>query len=114
MDESMSEQPAKDSRGIQAYRWWMAVGVAATATLAGLILTTVKETATDVSTLKAGFASLTTTQIHQGARLDAIDRRNDQQDQKIEGLQQRVYQMGANSPRVPQSEEQQRMQWQRQ
>lgn len=110
----MSEQGAKDSRGIQAYRWMLSGGVAATLALGGLILSTVQKTADDVSTLKAGFASLTTTQIHQGARLDAIDRRNDQQDQKIEGLQQRVYQMGANSPRVPQAEEQQRQQWQKQ
>ncbi|TAJ91003.1 hypothetical protein [Reyranella sp.] len=59
----MSEE-TKNSLGVQAYRWWMAVGVAATATLAGLILKTVKETATDVTALKSGFAALTTTQIH--------------------------------------------------
>jgi hypothetical protein len=107
----MSDAAAKASPGMQAYRWWVAVGVAATTALAWLILTTVKETAADITALKIGFSGLTTTQVHQGARLDAIEKRNDQQDEKIGDLQRQVWRM---TPSVPApAEEQQRQQWQR-
>ncbi len=79
----MSEQAARDGKGIQAYRWWMAVGVAATTTLTGLILATVQKTADDVTVLKVGFSTLSANQLHQSARMDAIEKRNEQQDDKI-------------------------------
>lgn len=108
-------ETVKDSRGVQAYRWWMAVGTTAAVTLAGLILSTVQDTAKDITTLKVGFAGLSTTQIHQGARLEGIDRRNDDQDRRIDELRQRIYQTPASlpAPASNKSEEQQRQQWQR-
>ncbi|WP_020695298.1 hypothetical protein [Reyranella massiliensis] len=108
----MTEQASKDSRGMQAYRWWMSVGLAATTTLAGLILSTVQKTADDVTALKVGFSTLSANQLHQSTRIDAIERRNDQQDEKIGDLQRQVWRM---TPGVPPSaaEEQQRQQWQR-
>ena len=84
------------SRGVQAYRWWISVGMTATLALVGLILTTVKETASDVTSLKIAISNLTTTQSHHTSRMDSIDRRNDLQDQKIETLQQQIWR---NPPR---------------
>ncbi len=108
----MSEAATKDSRGVQAYRWWMALGTAATGAVAIWTLTTVQKTADDVSALKTGFATLTATQNHQASRLDSIERRNDQQDEKIGDLQRQVWRM---TPSVPApAEQQQRNQWQRQ
>lgn len=107
----MSDALVKDSKGIQAYRWWVAVGVAATTALAVWTLTTVKETAADITALKVAFSVLTTTQSHQGARLDSIERRNDQQDEKIGDLQRQVWRMTPSAPNA--AEEQQRQQWRR-
>ncbi len=106
----MSEVP-KDSRGVQAYRWLLSAGVAASTALAGLILSTVQKTADDVTALKVGFSTLSANQLHQSARMDSIERRNDQQDEKIGDLQRQVWRM---TPGVPnQAEEHQRQQWQR-
>lgn len=101
------------SRGVQAYRWWVAVGTAGTAALAGLILSTVQDTAKDITTLKVGFAGLSTTQIHHAARLEGIERRNDEQDKRIGELWQRFYQIPATATPSNKAEEQQRQQWQR-
>ena len=50
---------------------------------------------------------------HEG-RIAGIERRNDMQDDKIESLQKRVYQMGGGySTPSPRPEEQQRKQWQK-
>jgi len=107
----MSEQVAKVGPGVQAYRWWVAVGVAATTGLAWLILSTVRETATDITMLKVAFERLTTTQGHQSSRIDAIERRNDQQDEKIGDLQRQVWRMSPSAPGA--AEDQQRQQWQK-
>lgn len=98
-------------RGVQAYRWMVSLGMAATVALAGLILSTVKETANDVTNLKIQFSTLTTTQFHQSSRMDSMDRRNDGQDNAIGELQRQVWQWPRNAPPVRQPEEQQRQRW---
>ena len=95
----MGDAPNGSGRGVAAYRWWISVGMTATLALVGLILTTVRETASDVTVLKISMGQLTTTQTHHTLRLDAQDRRNDLQDQKIDALQQRVWQLPLPPPR---------------
>ena len=46
-------------------------------------------------------------------RLTKLENKNDQQDDKIGDLQQRLYQIGRPQTPAPQLEEQQRQQWQR-
>ena len=103
----------KDSRGVQAYRWLLSAGVAASTALAGLILSTVQKTADDVTALKVGFSTLSANQLNQSTRIDAIERRNDQQDEKIGDLQRQVWRMTPSAPPSA-AEENQRQQWQRQ
>jgi hypothetical protein len=91
----------------------VAVGTAGTAALAGLILSTVQDTAKDITTLKVGFAGLSTTQIHHAARLEGIEKRNDDQDKRIGELWQRIYQIPASVAPPSKPEDQQRQQWQR-
>lgn len=111
----MSEHDSRDGKGVQAYRWLVSVGIAAITTLCTIVLLTVQRTADDVSNLRSGFATLTTTQTHQSARMDSIDKRNDEQDKKIENLKDRIYQIGLSIfPRSAPStsEDRQRQQWQ--
>lgn len=83
----------RESKGVSAYRWWLSVGMSATLALVGLILTTVKETANDVTLLKVQVSAMAATQLHQSARIDAIERRNDAQDTSIIDLQRRVWRL---------------------
>ena len=86
----MNDAP-RDTRGVLAYRWMLGVASGATSLLALLILATVKETAADVNTLKIDVSTVKATQGHQNARIDGVERRNDQQDGKIDDLQRRVW-----------------------
>jgi hypothetical protein len=82
-------------KGVQAYRWMVTVGMAATVSLAGMILKTVSETASDVTALKIQITTLTANQLHQSSRIDSIERRNDLQDNSIIDLQRRVWRLPA-------------------
>lgn len=88
----------RESRGVSAYRWWISVGMTATLALVGLVLTTVKETASDVTALKVQVSTMAATQMHQSSRIDAIERRNDAQDAGIVDLQRRVWRMPERVP----------------
>lgn len=83
--------PGKPSHGVQAYRWLVTIGTGATSLLAVLILNTVQRTADDVNGLKVDVSTVKTTQLHQNTRIDAIERRNEAQDTKIEALQQSIW-----------------------
>lgn len=84
----MSEQVPK---GTQAYRWLVGVGTAATLMLATLILSTVKETAADVNVLKVAVSTVQALQNHQSSRIEAVERRNDAQDTKLDSLSQQIW-----------------------
>ena len=84
----MSEQVPK---GTQAYRWLVGMGTAATVALATLILSTVKETAADVNVLKVAVSTVQALQHHQSSRIEAVERRNDAQDLKLDTLSQQLW-----------------------
>jgi hypothetical protein len=88
----------REGRSAQAHRWLISLGTSLTVALASFILATVKETASDVTALKIQMSTLTATQAQQTNRLDAIDRRNDQQDVKIDELQRRVWRLPEVKP----------------
>ena len=79
-------------KGTQAYRWLVGAGTAATVALATLILSTVKETAMDVNLLKIDVSTVKAMQTHQTARIEAVERRNDAQDLKLDTLSQQLWQ----------------------
>lgn len=83
----MSEVP----KGTQAYRWLVGIGTAATTSMAYLILSTVKETAADVNLLKVDVSTVKAMQTHQTTRIDAVERRNDAQDLKLDSLSQQIW-----------------------
>lgn len=85
----MSEQVPE---GTQAYRWLVGAGTAATVALATLILSTVKETAADVNVLKIAVSTVQAMQTHQSSRIEAVERRNDAQDLKLDTLSQQLWQ----------------------
>lgn len=93
----MSEQVPK---GTQAYRWLVGAGTAATVALATLILSTVKETAADVNVLKIAVSTVQAMQTHQSSRIEAVERRNDAQDLKLDTLSQQLWRF----PPVPRKE----------
>ena len=80
-------------KGVQAYRWGVSLGMAATVALAGLILSTVKETAADVGTLKTDVATMKATQVHQTSRIEAMERRNDEQDRKLDEVRSHMWRL---------------------
>ena len=84
----MSEQVPK---GTQAYRWLVGAGTAATVAMATLILSTVKETAADVNVLKIAVSTVQALQHHQSSRIEAVERRNDAQDLKLDTLSQQLW-----------------------
>lgn len=84
----MSEQVPK---GTQAYRWLVGAGTAATVALATLILSTVKETAMDVNVLKVAVSTVQALQHHQSSQIEAVERRNDAQDLKLDTLSQQLW-----------------------
>ena len=84
----MSERIPK---GTQAYRWLVGMGTAATVALATLILSTVKETAADVNVLKIAVSTVQAMQTHQSSRIEAVERRNDAQDLKLDTLSQQLW-----------------------
>lgn len=78
-------------KGTQAYRWLVGAGTAATVALATLILSTVKETAADVNVLKIAVSTVQAMQTHQSSRIEAVERRNDAQDLKLDTLSQQLW-----------------------
>lgn len=94
-EESMSDNRSRVSLGVQAYRWLVAVGLALLVMLSQRTLVGIDETAKDVRALQTELRTMQgTTESRFAAhsdRLGAIDRRNDLQDSKIDGLWQRLW-----------------------
>ena len=79
-------EPPHNRKGVQAYRWLVSIGTGATVLLALWILDTVKGTARDVTVLQVDVSTVKAMQIYQNTRIDAVERRNDLLDSKIDTL----------------------------
>lgn len=84
-------EPPHNRKGVQAYRWLVSIGTGATVLLALWILDTVKGTARDVTVLQVDVSTVKAMQIYQNTRIDAVERRNDLQDSKIDTLGQHIW-----------------------
>lgn len=92
----MSDVPtSKTALGVQAYRWLVAACMAILTLLSQQTLAGISDTAKAVNDLKAEMRTMQgTTESRFNAhaeRLSAIDRRNDTQDTKIDGIWQRLW-----------------------
>lgn len=87
----MSNVPTH-GKGVQAYRWLVGIATAGTAFLAMSILATVRETAKDVTVLQVDTSTCKAMQVHQSSRIEAVERRNDAQDTKLDALSQQMWQ----------------------
>lgn len=92
----MSDVPtSKAALGVQAYRWLVAACMGILVLLSQRTLAGIDETAKDVRALQTELRTMQgTTESRFNAhadRLSAIDRRNDTQDTKIDGLWQRLW-----------------------
>lgn len=94
-EESMSENASRVSLGVQAYRWLVAVGLGILVILSNKTLQGIDDTAKDVRALQIEMRTMQGTTesrfISHSQRLDTIDRRNDAQDAKLDGLWQRFW-----------------------
>ena len=93
---------SKLSLGVQAYRWIMTAGVAIIVLLSNRTLQGIDQTAEAVRAMQIELRTMQGTtesrfNSHAG-RLDAVDRRNDLQDSKIDGLWQRFWAFPQSSP----------------
>jgi hypothetical protein len=98
----MSDSP-NGTKGIQAYRWLVTVGMALITGLSWRQLDQIDKMAAKLESLQIQVTALSgTTEGRSNAyaqRLDVNDRRNERQDQQIEELQRRLWQSApARSP----------------
>ena len=88
---------ANGSKGIQAYRWLVTIGMALITALSWRQLDQIDKMAAKLEALQIQVTTLSsTTEGHSNAsaqRLDTTERRNDRQDQQIEELQRRLWQI---------------------
>jgi hypothetical protein len=97
----MSDAPSnggKTALGVQAYRWLVAAGLALLTLLSQRTLAGIDDTAKAVNDLRAVVQSMQGTTNTHAHRLDSIDRRNDQQDTKIDAIQLKVWGMPGGRP----------------
>lgn len=87
--------PSKTALGVQAYRWLVAACMGILVLLSQRTLQGIDDTARDVRALQSELRTMQgTTESRFNAhaeRLSAIDRRNDTQDTKIDGIWQRLW-----------------------
>ena len=91
------------NKGIQAYRWLVTIGMALITALSWRQLDQIDKLAAKLEALQIQVTTLSsTTEGRSNAsaqRLDTAERRNDRQDQQIEDLQRRLWQIApARSP----------------
>jgi len=90
-----SDARGKAGFGVQAYRWLVGGGVALLVLLSQRTLSTLDDTTAAVRSLQAQVAAMQGVSESRfnahGQRLDSLDRRNDAQDVKIDGLWQRLW-----------------------
>lgn len=94
-EESMSENRGRVSLGVQAYRWLVAAGLGILVLLSNKTLQGIDDTAKDVRAIQIEMRTMQGTSegrfTSHAQRLDTIDRRNDAQDAKLDGLWQRFW-----------------------
>lgn len=94
-EESMSENRSRVSLGVQAYRWLVAACMGILVLLSQRTLQGIDETAASVRAMQIEIRTMQgTTESRFNAhadRLNSIDRRNDMQDSKLDGLWQRFW-----------------------
>ncbi|MGQ3298810.1 hypothetical protein [Reyranella sp.] len=87
--------------GVQAYRWLVGGGVALLVLLSQRTLSTLDDTTAAVRSLQSQVAAMQGVSESRfsahGQRLDSMDRRNDAQDVKIDGLWQRLWSIVPNT-----------------
>ena len=88
---------ANGNKGAQAYRWLVTIGIALITGLSWRQLDQIDKMATKLEALQIQVTTLSsTTEGRSNAyaqRLDTTERRNDRQDQQIEELQRRLWQI---------------------
>jgi MoaA/NifB/PqqE/SkfB family radical SAM enzyme len=92
----MSEM-TNGNKGIQAYRWLVTIGMALITALSWRQLDQIDKMAAKLEALQIQVTTLSSTTEGRsnasGQRLDTAERRNDRQDQQIEELQRRLWQI---------------------
>jgi hypothetical protein len=85
------------TKGVQAYRWLVTIGMALITALSWRQLDQIDKMAAKLEALQIQVTTLSSTaEVRASAhanRLDAHDRRNERQDQQIEELQRRLWQL---------------------
>lgn len=85
------------TKGVQAYRWLVTIGMALITALSWRQLDQIDKMAAKLEALQIQVTTLSSTAEGRASahamRLDAHDRRNDRQDQQIEELQRRLWQL---------------------
>jgi hypothetical protein len=91
------------TKGVQAYRWLVTIGMALITTLSWRQLDQIDKMAAKLEALQIQVTTLSSTSEGRtnahALRLDAHDRRNDRQDQQIEELQRRLWQVAPTGGR---------------
>jgi hypothetical protein len=82
-----------ESKGIQAYRWVVLVGLAILGALSIRVLTQIDKTADKLELLQIQVTDMKGTFGTHTQRLDSVDRRIDAHDLKIDDLQRRVWRL---------------------
>lgn len=94
---------ANGSKGVQAYRWLVTIGIALITALSWRQLDQIDRMATKLEALQIQVTTLGSTAEGRAnahaMRLDTHDRRNDRQDQQIEELQRRLWQLAPTGGR---------------
>lgn len=85
------------NKGIQAYRWLVTIGMALITALSWRQLDQIDKMAAKLEALQIQVTTLSSTSEGRSTasaqRLDTAERRNDRQDQQIEELQRRLWQI---------------------
>lgn len=94
---------ANGGKGVQAYRWLVAIGIALITALSWRQLDQIDRMAAKLEALQIQVTTLSSTAEGRAnahtVRLDTHDRRNDRQDQQIEELQRRLWQLAPTGGR---------------
>lgn len=85
------------TRGVQAYRWLVTIGMALITGLSWRVLDSIDRMSVKIEALQIQVTTLSSTAegriVALGQRLDSGERRNDAQDVKIDDLQRRVWRL---------------------
>ncbi len=94
---------ANGTKGTQAYRWLVTIGLALITALSWRQLDQIDKMAAKLEALQIQVTTLSSTSEGRAnahaLRLDTHDRRNDRQDQQIEELQRRLWQVAPTGGR---------------